>query len=158
MFQRSIAQSANTVFFRVLSKISTAKKAVGYISDIEGNYDYWQKYIFRSKVLYSDGEGRVRLKDDCHFVCGGDICDRGVGDIRILRELLSLKRSYPDRVHFILGNRDINKLRLPVSLHPSLLSHPPEIYWFNSSHLKAGKDFHINDKADRLKWVQVFIS
>lgn len=137
--------------------MSTMKKIVGYLSDIEGNYDYWKKYILNSKVLFSDGE-EVRLRDDCHFVCGGDVCDRGPGDIRILRELLSLKRSYPDRVHFILGNRDTNKMRLPVSLHPSLLANPPEIYWLSNAHLVAGKDFQFNDRVDRLKWVLAFIS
>jgi hypothetical protein len=61
-------------------------------------------------------------------VFGGDVVDRGDGDLRILRDLMQLKRAYPTRVHFILGNRDLNKVpppsttpdecvHLPIALH-----------------------------------------
>ena len=69
------------------------------------------------------------LNENCHFIYGGDVCDRGRGDIRILTDLVNLKEKYPDRVHFILGNRDVNKLRLPFTLHPNLVSRLPSVFW-----------------------------
>lgn len=134
-----------------------SKKVVGYVSDIEGNYEYWRRYIDRSAVLSND-DGKISVRENCHLVCGGDVCDRGAGDIRVLKELLTLKSAYPDRVHFVLGNRDINKLRLPTALHPAILAQNPDVYWFNSSSHEAGKDFLLDNKADRLKWVSLVIS
>jgi hypothetical protein len=49
--------------------------------------------------------------DSSVVVFGGDACDRASGDIRLTRQLLSLRNRYPNRVFFILGNRDINKVK-----------------------------------------------
>ena len=58
-------------------------KAIAYVTDIEGNYDYWQRYLKMSNALYkvdaSNGSYSVKLRDECEFVYGGDICDRGPG-------------------------------------------------------------------------------
>lgn len=135
----------------LLTNMASSKK-VGYVSDIEGNYDYWRKYVEYSDVLVAEGSN-VLLRDNCHFVCGGDVCDRGAGDIRVLRELLALKKLYPQRVHFVLGNRDINKLRLPAALHPSVLSQTPDVYWFDNSSQPGGNDYSLDNRANRLKWV-----
>ena len=78
---------------------------VGYLTDLEGALAQWDSYIALSKVLCRSDkmDSRVELRDDCHFVFGGDVCDHGSGDIRILRDLVHLKEQYPDRVHLILG-------------------------------------------------------
>lgn len=50
------------------------------------------------------------LRDrDSHFVYGGDAFDHG-DDLTFARTLLDLKAKHPDRVHLVLGNRDINKM------------------------------------------------
>lgn len=112
---------------------TNSDEVVGYFCDVEGNLDYWERYLNISKVLervpislgsvtaYQSHRGSITLKDNCHFVYGGDVCDRGKGDIRILSDLVNLKESYPDRVHLLLGNRDMNKMRLPFMLHPTIL-------------------------------------
>ena len=69
---------------------------------------HWDAYLSQSKVLLllhqPDEKGRrVVLRDDCHFVFGGDVCDHGSGDIQILRDLVDLKERYPSRVHLIIG-------------------------------------------------------
>lgn len=87
------------------------------------------------KVLFGiarrGGARALELVDpQAHFVYGGDVCDRGPGDIRVIEDIIGLKEKYPDRVHIILGNRDINKMRLPFELHPLIgLGHPPKVYW-----------------------------
>ena len=46
---------------------------IGYLTDVEGNYDYFQKYIELSQVLaYTDNEKTIlKLKDNAMFVFGG---------------------------------------------------------------------------------------
>lgn len=48
-------------------------------------------------------------EEDTHFVYGGDAFDHGA-DLVFSRALLDFKARYPDRVHLILGNRDLNKM------------------------------------------------
>jgi hypothetical protein len=50
------------------------------------------------------------------FVFGGDCQDRGIGDIRFVNLLLNFKSEYPNRVEFIIGNRDANKIRISSEL------------------------------------------
>ena len=113
---------------------------IGYATDVEGNYSYWCRYVELSHILKRvpkahhhdfdnidieyqgqyDEDHNIKESDnvtfDCHFVFGGDSVDRGIGDLRFLRELLSLKRRYPNNVHLILGNRDVNKMRFTSEL------------------------------------------
>ena len=71
------------------------------------------------------------------FVHGGDAPDKGNavgGSVRVVRTLLRLKAKYPDRVILLLGNRDINKIRLsselaPSQLDPSRLVTTPGPFW-----------------------------
>ena len=63
----------------------------------------------------------MALNDDAYFVFGGDSQDKGIGDIRFVKIMLALKKKYPDRVFFIIGNRDANKLRLTSELSDEAL-------------------------------------
>ena len=128
---------------------------VGYATDIEGNFDYWSKYIEISKIIHRLPSGEIELLDDSHFVYGGDVVDRGPGDLRVISDLIGMKRSYPDRVHFILGNRDINKMRIPAELHDSSLLYPPKVYWIKGD-LEPQDSDRIDTKTERLKWVNIF--
>ena len=126
---------------------------VAYATDVEGNFEYWSRYIEISKVLKRLPTGELELAPDSYFVFGGDVVDRGPGDLRVLTDLVGLKRAYPDRVEFIMGNRDINKMRLPIELHKSSLSVMPRVYW-----VKPDVDNHNYldqpaSQADRLKWM-----
>jgi hypothetical protein len=126
---------------------------VAYATDVEGNFEYWSRYIEISKVLKRLPTGELELAPDSYFVFGGDVVDRGPGDLRVLTDLVGLKRAYPDRVEFIMGNRDINKMRLPIELHKSSLCVTPRVYW-----VKPDEDSHNYleqpaSQADRLKWM-----
>lgn len=153
----SIFSSNNFITSSMLSRMSfkhwtKGKHLIGYTSDIEGNFRYWQKYIQQSQVLYRKPEtGKLTLRDDAIFVYGGDVCDRGSGDIRLLQDLIELKETYTDRVHFILGNRDVNKFRLPFTLHPRYLAYNPGSYWTPTTPLDS--DYELNDRVSKMKWV-----
>lgn len=90
---------------------------IGFVTDVEGNLDYFEKYIALSGVLRGKCcEGGLELVDDAYFVYGGDAVDKGAGDIRLCRLLAELKDRYPERVFLLVGNRDLNKLRMTAEL------------------------------------------
>jgi len=96
---------------------------VEFLTDVEGNWDYFVHFVSFSKILYWEGEdlglwgpGTLRLRDNGMLVFGGDAPDNGPGDIRFVKTLLALKREYWSRVFIVLGNRDLNKLRLSAEL------------------------------------------
>ena len=94
-------------------------KVCSYVTDVEGNMSYFEKYVKISKVIgwVNDKKDRLRFKtNDSIFVYGGDTQDKGDNDIMFVNLLLKFKEDYPDRVVFIIGNRDANKLRFPSEL------------------------------------------
>ena len=118
-----------------------------------------------SRVLSRDSETqRLKLRENAHFVFGGDAVDWGVGDLRFVSELVELYEEYPGRVHIVLGNRDINKLRLLQELRPRHIeTHPlkrlSRPYWTR----RSGKTPYEQCSADdpdnvstRLRWILQF--
>lgn len=109
-----------------------------YVTDIEGNMRYFQNCVAASAVLkwapkkhqqspspaasqrsctppvpleYADLDAfALAFQDETsQFVYGGDAFDHGE-DLTFSRALLDFKGRHPDRVHLILGNRDVNKM------------------------------------------------
>ena len=100
-----------------------------YLTDVKGNLDYFYKYVEISKVLEWENSSTNRLKfkhEHTMLVFGGDSQDKGIGDIRFTKLLLDLKaqKGNEDRVEFIIGNRDANKLRLAAELQDDCISDP----------------------------------
>ncbi|OEU21781.1 hypothetical protein FRACYDRAFT_177736, partial [Fragilariopsis cylindrus CCMP1102] len=104
------------------------------------------------------------------LVFGGDLWDKGGFDLYVTRQLLDLKRRYPDRVLWVIGNRDINKLRIPqeLGLPPSSTSsssssssskisvpYHPGLIWFQGSGRIGDPDGPLppNEPGERLKWI-----
>ena len=140
---------------------SMSQVKIGFATDIEGNLRYWQRYLRRSEVLEACPDGSINLREDCHFVYGGDVCDRGPGDLRLMRDLISLKERYPSHVHLLLGNRDINKLRMLSELHPSQ-THSGRAYWLRDApDMPPLSDEKVRSEDERLvnkvKWVSTLI-
>jgi hypothetical protein len=156
---------------------STNEFRIGYASDIEGHWDYFLDYVSRSNVLYwepipnnvtSDEYRfhRLMLRPETHFVYGGDSVDKGPGDIRFTRALVDLKKRFPTRVHLLVGNRDLNKLRFQTELGEYEMSLPVEEiqkpFWdvnalcyreFLES-IRDGRPLdEINTKVNKLKWM-----
>ena len=150
-FNRKVTISIRMISLSRACAASTLPTTTGYVTDVEGNYDYWQRYLAISRVIdRTPSTGTLKLKDSCSLVYGGDVCDRGPGDLRVLSDLISLQREYPDRVHLILGNRDINKLRLDIELHPAKLARKGKVYW-----IPEGTKEETQSANDRLRWVCV---
>ena len=99
---------------------------VTYVTDIEGNWSYFLKWVEMSRGLTMtgfrpDGSADLVLDPEWQVVFGGDVCDKGPeggvgGSVRVTQSLLALKLKYPDRVVLLLGNRDLNKLRFASEL------------------------------------------
>jgi hypothetical protein len=128
---------------------TTTTRLISFFTDIEGDRDYLQRFVEQSKVLCwrnnthtntndeDDGDDRMTMKIDFRephghdmAVFGGDIWDQGGHDLWCLRQLLDLRRRYPDRFYCILGNRDVNKMRLAYELHNSAEEYPPRGVFF----------------------------
>lgn len=142
---------------------------VSYVTDIEGNWNYWDRFVRISDALVLTESVRpdgsvdrvITLNPGYHLVFGGDVCDRGPGDIRVVRELLALKESNLDTVHFIMGNRDVNKLRLAVELDECMLNSAAKVYWIDAtsggetglSQFDLAAASGSQNVVDRLKWI-----
>ena len=129
------------------SSSTTSSFRLGYVTDVEGNLDYFLSYVHQSTVLstvddiYDSNERQqqqhlqLELNDPEHsyFVFGGDAVDKGPGDIRLVRALVDLKRRYPTRVFLLVGNRDLNKVRLTAELSAEDMDRPideiPPPHW-----------------------------
>ncbi len=76
------------------------------VSDLEGNYTTFVKFLMANGVI--DKEGRWSWGDG-HLVCNGDIVDRGDQVTEILWLIRKLEREAADAgggVHYILGNHE----------------------------------------------------
>eukprot|EP00434_Breviolum_minutum_P000218 symbB.v1.2.000181.t1/scaffold9.1/size550961/37 len=146
----------------VWASISTADiSKYEALAETTGNVELWNRFIQTSHVLYRDSNGQVALRDACYFVFGGDAVDHHAGDLQILDDLLSLKRRYKERVHFIIGNRDVNKLRLPFELSERFrkdwpLKEHPGVYWLTDKRPRdclTEEVLNENSAVDHLKWI-----
>lgn len=169
------------------------KFRIGYVADVEGHWDYFLEYVQRSNVLFWEEHEdhnnhlsssttnslnvtfqTLKLRPNTHFIYGGDAVDKGPGDIRLCRALVDLKKKYPDRVHLLVGNRDLNKLRFSSELSDKDMERPIEDikrpFWDPKAksykeHLEEQTqatsatedgDYTLDDlntKAERLRWM-----
>jgi hypothetical protein len=145
---------------------------LSYITDVEGDKAYLDRYVATSKVLtfanrtptstssvvrrvqqqHHDEDNSLPyifpydhcidfLDSNSMLVFGGDLWDKGGFDLYVTRQLLDLKRRYPYRVFWVLGNRDINKLRMmqelglpdPDTTKPIRVPYHPGLTWFRGS-------------------------
>ena len=141
---------------------SSSIEEVGYITDLEGDLDTFNRYLdSRRAVLRRDAKGELQLRSpNMAFVFGGDLFDRGPGDLQLARELVALKKRHPDRVFLIMGNRDINKMRLAAELQPEEVARGADTAfkaWWDpkASELPdyLAKKGWPDTRATRLKWM-----
>jgi len=79
--------------------------------------------VLKWDIDINTGERQIGFVDEPrkkrYFVFGGDLFDKGDGDIRLAHLFLKFKSRFPDRVFFLVGNRDINKIKLTAELDQS---------------------------------------
>ena len=169
---RCFASTAATNFNQPEKFLEQQKQGVviTYLTDVEGDRAYLDRYVQTSKVLqfvdaYEDfpyDQCIEFTEDNGMLVYGGDVWDKGGFDLYVIRQLLDLKRRYSDRVFMILGNRDINKLRILQEMglynddkEMSSLPHHPGLLWFKGTGRVGDPDSNPppNDPAERLKWI-----
>ncbi|CAE8598522.1 unnamed protein product [Polarella glacialis] len=144
---------------------------IGFITDCEGNFDYWSKCVELSEVVHFDDAGQLcfsRSDKADKFIFGGDAFDKGPGDIRIATALVNFKRRHPERVWMLAGNRDLNKLRFTAELGeevvdvphpvPAYPRAPPQCSLRDFLQQQAGGDAGgdlaaVNSSANRLRWI-----
>ena len=68
---------------RRMSSSGAPPSVVSYVTDVEGNLDYFSRYVARSAALAWAAGARVaepdalELREGAEFVYGGDVFDRG---------------------------------------------------------------------------------
>lgn len=166
----------------VSSRITHVLRGLGdarviYVTDVEGHWSYFCNWVditdgisFVKKNENEDldqrgfrrGELDLKLEDGVHFVYGGDSCDKGPGTLRFVEAMVELKAKYPERVHLILGNRDVNKMRWTAELHESEIqidraAATPPAFWLNPPALGYAEylDKHslASSKASKLRYM-----
>ena len=88
-------------------------------SDIEGcqaDSKYPQSTFLCSKPFYDKLVNMLDSDTNLHIAFLGDYFDQGMHVHESIKGMLNLLEKYSDRVHAILGNRDVNKLRFCFEL------------------------------------------
>lgn len=138
-----------------------APTLISFLTDVEGDGLYFDRFVQNSKVLefkprppcfkadeYFPYSHELAFKEDGKLVYGGDVCDKGGQDLYVLRQLIKLKERHPTRVHLLLGNRDINKLRMIDELQPK----PHKgVYWLRQR--APDRNDAPLETAKRLEWM-----
>ena len=98
---------------RTVSDASIVCDKVAFVTDIEGNWSYFLRWVENCEGLKllgyrTDGSADLALLPGWKLVFGGDVCDKGPskgvgGSVRVANSLLALKRQHPERVKLILG-------------------------------------------------------
>ncbi|KNC56045.1 uncharacterized protein AMSG_02057 [Thecamonas trahens ATCC 50062] len=154
-------------------------RPIGYVTDVEGNAEYFCRYVEESTVVCfataaPDHPARLGSAagplpnlvftpeaeaDGAVFVYGGDVCDKGNGDLRVIACLLAFKEAFPERVFLLVGNRDVNKLRFSAELaHPTPADDMFTLYWVEEAKRKLYPDYLVekgfqDTPSARLRWM-----
>ncbi|HEV2601959.1 MAG TPA: metallophosphoesterase [Candidatus Babeliales bacterium] len=99
-----------------ISTIPQNEPRIHIIADIEGSWEKVRTFAEKSDILFlnpddpSDYRATIR-GENVLFIFIGDAFDKEADNEKIALFLIHLKKTYPDKVILLLGNRDINKLR-----------------------------------------------
>jgi hypothetical protein len=111
--------------FMLVSQALAAEPLVAYLTDLEGSRQRFEQFLRQSGAFELRADGKSHLKDGAQFVFGGDAPDRYLGSRYVVSELVRLKEENPERVTLIMGNRDLNKMRLTSELSAEALTNIP---------------------------------
>ena len=114
-----------------------------FAPDIEGILEKLL-LIFKNHNLITDNNlYNIVISKNQHIVFMGDLFDKGIHNKRIAEYVFYLKNKYPNQVTFLLGNRDINKIRYLIEI--------PKILYFISNQINY--DELVQWFNHRIKWI-----
>lgn len=131
------------------------KKIIEIMPDVEGCWNKIVSFMKKSSIFNINGKqiddtlspeqyNQITMIPNSYFVCLGDTIDNGPNNLSILRLLRHLKLKYNKRVIFIIGNRDINKIRLKFELEKQR----------TGINRLTKSEYPINEsKVNKLKWI-----
>jgi hypothetical protein len=142
---------------------------IAFITDIEGSINFFNNAVAVSPLLTYNTTGNLTFTDNTsYFVFGGDLIDKGPHDTFLCQLLVTFKLKHPSRVHLLLGNRDLNKLRYAAELSDQDLARDistiPKPHWDLSvpsihqylqsiATTTSSTLTQVNTKTNRLKWI-----
>lgn len=91
-------------------RMRQAARRICFVTDLEGDISFFSKFVLQSDVLKFSPNGHLAWRRDANdvFVHGGDLFDRGPGDIRLSNMLCRFHDQFPDRgfvsCPFLLGS------------------------------------------------------
>lgn len=111
----------------IVSVVEDSHLRIGFLTDVEGRWSTFCQYMRVSKCLSFATHGihledhalessRVEIAGGWHFVYGGDCSGKGSRSLLFIQTLVDLKKRHPDRVHLLLGGRDIGQIRMTSEL------------------------------------------
>lgn len=140
-----------------------ARRLVSFVTDLEGDLSHFRRFVRASRVVaFRDAAESVLTfrtgpGEEGFFVHGGDLFDRGPGDVRLSRMLCDFKDRHPEHVFLLLGNRDINKMRFSSELNLDVAPAACFRAWWDdkapsyAEYLDAGR---LTDSVEqRLRWM-----
>ncbi len=89
-----LLQESGAVLEKKTKKLMRKSKMfsrICYLTDVEGNWNYVQNYLTKSKGLFVDPKSQqLALRDDFMFVFGGDAGDKGNETLRFVLYLFDI--------------------------------------------------------------------
>eukprot|EP00978_Attheya_sp_CCMP212_P049549 scaffold679537_cov51-Attheya_sp.AAC.1 len=152
---------------------------ISFLTDVEGDGAYLDRFVQNSEILkfqtvtprwdrtgsfFPYDKEIVFQEPDSILVYGGDLWDKGGSDLYVIRQLLSLRARYHERVQFLMGNRDINKMRILEELgvhtsdddcEPSSLPFHPGVWWLKGSGRRGDPDLCSTRNNDRYEYTSI---
>jgi hypothetical protein len=129
-------------------KSDDAPIVCGFLSNVRGDFACFEKFVEISRILSWEDESKqsLLLAENAILVYGGNIQGTGIGDIRITKLLLDLKKNCPDRVKLLMGSADVLYLKLADLSDDGLKLLATE---FKES-FPLGSD---DSKSSRVRWI-----
>jgi hypothetical protein len=104
-----MATTLNSV--RAVTELATDEHILLCISDLEGCVD---SPVLCSKNTFDAIETLMESYQNLQVAFLGDYFDQGPHIVSTINGIMKLKERYEDKIHIILGNRDVNKMRIAV--------------------------------------------
>jgi len=148
--ENSVKDVATTVkSVRDVTKLGEEEHILLCISDLEGCQD---SPVLCSTNTFDAIETLMESYQNLQVAFLGDYFDQGPHIVSTINGIMKLKNSNKDKIHIILGNRDVNKMRIAVEEETMMVK--PEIVW---SVWKKFFNLYNEDVEDKFERTKIFL-